>query len=260
MAELPLAERRVLVTRAAHQAGKLSEGLRAAGINPVEVSVLEIAPPASFESLDNALRNLSRFGWVIFTSANTVRALASRLPEIGIHAIASRDIKVAAVGASTAAAAREAGWTVSVVPESYVAEDLIAAMGGRISGGRVLLARASVARDVIPEALRAAGATVDVVDAYRNILPEEAPERLRNALAGGLDAATFTSSSSVTHLAQAAKAAGVVFPLAGVAAVSIGPITSQTLRGSGWEPAIEADPHDVPGLVAATVRLLKLKS
>ena len=260
MGESALAGRRVLVTRAAHQAGKLSEGLRAEGITPVEVSVLEIAPPASFESLDNALRNLSRFGWVIFTSANTVRALALRLPEIGIHAIASRDIKVAAVGEATAAAARNAGWTVSVVPESYVAESLIAALGDRISGARVLLARASVARDVIPDALRAAGATVDVVESYRNVLPEAAPEQLRSALAAGLDAATFTSTSSVTHLAKAAKAAGMSFPLDGVAAVSIGPITSRTLRESGWEPAIEADTHDVPGLVEATVRLLELNS
>jgi uroporphyrinogen-III synthase len=219
--------------------------------------VLEIGPPVSFEPLDNALRNLSRFAWVVFTSANTVRALASRLPEVGLHAIASQNLKVAAVGAATASAAREAGWDVSIVPESYVAESLISALGNQISGSRVLLARAAVARDVIPDTLRAAGATVDVVDAYRNILPEEAPEQLRRALAEGLDAATFTSSSSVTHLAEAAKAAGVSFPFAGMPAVSIGPITSGTLRSMGWEPATEADPHDIPGLVEATTRLLQ---
>jgi uroporphyrinogen-III synthase/uroporphyrinogen III methyltransferase/synthase len=260
MPELPLESRRVLVTRAVHQAGKLSEGLRAVGAIPVEVPVLEIAPPSSFESLDNALRNLSRFAWVIFTSANTVRAMASRLPGVGLHAIASRNLKVAAVGAATASAAREAGWDVSVVPESYVAESLVVALENEIKGKRVLLARAAVARDVIPDALRAAGATVEVVDAYRNVIPEGTPERLRGALAAGLDAATFTSSSSVEHLADAARAAGMAFPFAGVAAVSIGPITSQTLRGMGWEPAEEAEPHDVPGLVAATVRVLKLKA
>ncbi len=256
MSDLPLAGRRVLVTRAARQAGKLSEGLSALGAIPVEVPLLEIAFPDSFEPLDNALRNLSRFDWLIFTSANTVRALASRLPEVGLHIVASHNVKVAAVGPATASAAREAGWPVSIVPEAYVAESLISALGDRISGARVLLARASLARDVIPGALRAAGAIVDVVDAYRNVLPEAAPEQLRYALAGGLDAATFTSSSSVTHLAQAANSAGVAFPFAGIPAVSIGPITTQTLRELGWEPAIEADPHDISGLIAATVQVL----
>jgi uroporphyrinogen-III synthase len=110
---------------------------------------------------------------------------------------------------------------------------------------------------MIPDALRAAGAEVDVVDAYRNVLPERAPEQLRLALAEGIDAATFTSSSSVTHLAEAACQAGIAWPLAGVLAVSIGPITSQTLRDLGWEPVAEANPHDIPGLIAAVVRLLR---
>jgi uroporphyrinogen-III synthase len=110
---------------------------------------------------------------------------------------------------------------------------------------------------VIPDALREAGATVDVVDAYRNVLPAAAPEQLRLALAQGIDAATFTSSSSVTHLAEAARAAGIVWPFAGVPAVSIGPITSQTLRDLGWEPSVEANPSDIPGLIGAVVRVFQ---
>jgi uroporphyrinogen-III synthase len=97
---------------------------------------------------------------------------------------------------------------------------------------------------------------VDVVEAYRNVTPEKAPEQLRQALAGKVDAATFTSSSSVTHLAEAARKAGIDFPLVGVPSVSIGPITSQTLRESGWPPAVEANPSDIPGLVAAVVKTL----
>jgi uroporphyrinogen-III synthase len=113
-----------------------------------------------------------------------------------------------------------------------------------------------LARDVIPDALRKAGATFDIVDAYRNVLPEDAPRQLRAALAKGLDAATFTSSSSVMHLEEAARAAGLAFPLKNVPAISIGPITTQTLRELGWPPAAEADPHDISGLVAAVVRRL----
>ena len=128
---------------------------------------------------------------------------------------------------------------------------------GQVAGRRVLLARATVARDTIPDALRAAGATVDVVDAYRNVLPENTPELLQQALEKGIDAATFTSSSSVTHLREAALAAGIAWPFAGVAAASIGPITSQTLREHGWEPAAEAEPFDIPGLLIAVERILR---
>ncbi len=252
MPELPLAGRRVLVTRAAHQAGKLSDGLRALGALPVEVPVLEIV---FLDSLDKVLQKIDHYDWVILTSANTVRALGERCAAIGIVA-RSETVKVAAVGAATAAAAREAGWEVSAVPENYVAEGLVATLGREVAGKRVLLARAEVARDVIPDALRSGGAIVDVVDAYRNVLPTGAPEQLRRALSDGLDAVTFTSSSSVAHLADVAHAAGANFPFEGVPAVSIGPITSGTLREFGWEPAAEAKPHDIPGLIAATTQVL----
>jgi uroporphyrinogen-III synthase len=119
-----------------------------------------------------------------------------------------------------------------------------------------LLARAAIARDVIPHALRTAGATVDVVDAYRNVMPASAPRLLRDAFKKGIDAAAFTSSSSVAHLADAARHAGIAFPFAGVVAISIGPITSKTLRDIGWEAAAEASPSDVPGLIQAARRVL----
>jgi uroporphyrinogen-III synthase/uroporphyrinogen III methyltransferase/synthase len=249
------------VTRAAHQAGKLSEGLRALGAEPVEVPVLEIRPPTSYDALDEALRLLDRYDWLILTSANAVRALVERawVLEIGLHHLAR--LKVAAVGEATAAAARKAVLQVAFVPEAYVAEQLVAGLlktlQSQPSRQRILLARAAVARDVIPDALREAGAEVDVVDAYRNLLPEAAPEQLRLALAEGIDAAAFTSSSSATHLAEAARHAGVAWPFEGVAAVSIGPITSQTLWELGWEPAGEASPFDVSGLIDAVVRVLR---
>jgi uroporphyrinogen-III synthase/uroporphyrinogen III methyltransferase/synthase len=297
---MPLAGRRILVTRAAHQAGKLSDALRALGAEPVEVPVFEIRPPANFAPLDRALLSLDSYDWLILTSANTVSLLAERSAALGLHLTASDRMKVAAVGEATAASARNAGLLVAVVPESYVGESLIeeilrsaqstpapapaeqekaatapsfvsgheftraekadrrlgaSAPEGSLLGLRFLIARAAIARDVIPDALRSAGAIVDVVDAYQNVMPETAPELLREALRKGIVAATFTSSSSVTHLAEAARAARIAFPFAGVAAISIGPITSATLRDHGWEPAAEANPHDVPGLVAAVANL-----
>ena len=257
MAALPLAGKRVLVTRAAHQASKLSEGLRDLGADPVEVPVIEIRPPEDFALLDRALHELNSYDWLIFTSANAVRALAERAAMLDLNLAAAVGFKVAAVGEATATAERDAGFAVALVPETYVAESLTKSLAGYTRGKRVLLARAAVARDVIPDSLRAAGATVAVVDAYRNVMPKSAPALLREALQKGIAAAAFTSSSSVTHLGEAARPAGIAFPFAGVAAISIGPITSQTLRELGWEPAAEARPSDVSGLVAAVLRALQ---
>ena len=248
----PLANKRILVTRAAHQAGKLTEGLRAAGAEPVEVPVLAIQPPDSYDPLDAALRTLSTYDWLIFTSANAVHAVVERAAACGI-VFGGNQPGVAAVGKATADAARHAGFSVSVTPKEYVAESLIESLADAASGKRILLARAAIARDLIPDNLRAMGAIVDVVDAYRNAIPAEATQQLRAALASRIDAATFTSSSSATHLAEVAHAAKIAFPFAGVKAISIGPITSATLRELGWPPAAEANPHDIPGLVAAVI-------
>lgn len=262
---LPLAGVRVLVLRALHQAGVLSERLREMGAEPVAVPVLEMLPPDSYEPLDDALRGLGAFDWVIFTSGNAVEVLAARARVLGLGAdgldLGFSGLRVAAVGRATALAAAKAGFRVDVVPEGagtqkvYNSEGVVEALRGVVAGKRVLLARAAVARDVIPEGLAAAGARMTVVDAYRTGIPEGAAERLREALAGGVDAAVFTSSSSVRHLAALAREAGVGFPLESsvglVKAVSIGPVTSGTLRELGWEPAAEADEANIGELVEA---------
>ena len=257
---LPLAGRRVLVTRATHQAGKLSNALRDLGLEPVEVPVLEIREPENSEALDRALRQLNTYDWLILTSANTVAALKKRARILGISLGGSAEPvvpQVAAIGEATAIAAREAGLTVALVPKTYVAESLLDGLAGQTEGKRILLARSAIARNVIPDTLRAAGAEVDLWEAYRNFIPDSAPAELRQALTEGIDAATFTSSSSVTHLAEVAKRAGIPFPLANVPAVSVGPVTSGTLRELDWEPAAEASPSDIPGLASAVAKLLR---
>ena len=261
---LPLAGRRVLVTRAVQQAGKLSDGLKALGAEPVEVPVLEIRPPESFAVLDEALgklaggRDSQRFDWLILTSANTVAAVMERCRVLQLDVSEMKHLRVAAVGSATAEAARKADFRVTVVPDSYNSEGVVAALGNSILGKRVLLARAKVARDVIPDALTAAGALMTVADAYQTVLPEGSEERLKEALRVGVDAATFTSSSSVRNLAEVAREAGVGFPLAGpsgqVKAISIGPVTSATLKEFGWEASGEAEASDLPGLIAAVVQ------
>ena len=158
MSALPLAGLRVLVTRAAHQAGKLSEGLRALGAESVEVPVLEIQPPIDLAPLDRALRSLDAYDWLILTSTNTLHAISGRSTRFAVNPGRAEGLKVAAVGHATAEMARHYGFTVDVVPEAYIAESLIAVLGDLVKGKRVLLARAAIARDVIPDALRAAGA------------------------------------------------------------------------------------------------------
>jgi uroporphyrinogen-III synthase len=250
---LPLAGRKILVTRARHQAGRLAEALREVGAEVVEIPAIAIVPPDSYEDLDRALSHLAQYQWLIVTSANAVAALrALAAPGAFSH------LKIAAVGSATAAALRDFGVEVAVTPAEYVAESLVEALGSRVDGQRVLLARAAVARDVIPDALRTRGATVDVVDAYRTVIPEESVTAIRTLFgAGGRvpDAATFTSSSTVTNFAALLRAAGVAAP-AGMKTVSIGPVTSGTLRELGWKPAAEADPHDLAGLVAAVTNTL----
>jgi len=254
--ELPLAGRRILVTRARHQAGQLSEKLRALGAEAVEIPAIEIVPPESYADLDRALGNLSQYEWLIVTSANGAGALAGRLELLGAGVEDFRHLKVTAVGSATARALEGLGLTVAVTPAEYVAESLVGALGDQVRGKRVLLARAAVARDVIPDALRARGATVAVVDAYRTVIPEESVTAMRTIFGTGgriPDAATFTSSSTVTNFLNLAREAGVVVPRA-MRAVSIGPVTSRTLRENGWEPAVEAAPHELSGLVEAVVR------
>lgn len=254
--EGPLAGRRILVTRARHQAGQLSDKLRALGAAVIEIPAIEIVPPESYQELDQALHNLSQYQWLIVTSANGAEALGARMRGLAAQPGAFAHMKIAAVGAATARALGELGLAVAITPREYVAESLLEALGDRVQGKRVLLARAAVARDVIPQALRARGAAVDVVDAYRTVIPEESVTAVRTLFTNPSripEAATLTSSSTVTNLLALLRAAGVERP-EGMRAVSIGPVTSRTLRENGWEPVAEADPHDLDGLVAAVVR------
>ena len=252
---LPLTGRRILVTRARHQAGELATQLAALGAEVIEIPAIEIVPPDSWEPLDAALCNLSQYQWLIVTSANAVRSIRERLSSLNLGVASFSYVKIAAIGSATAVALKELGLSVSLTPEEYVAESLITAIGEQICNARVLIARSVIARDIIPEALAKAGARVYVVDAYRTVIPESSIIRIKELFVPGQappDAATFTSSSTVTNFFRLLEAAGLERPK-DMLAISIGPVTSQTLRDHGWEPAAEADPHDIPSLVKAVV-------
>ena len=262
MTALVLAGRRILVTRARHQAGQLSAQLAELGAEVIEIPAIEILPSESWDSLDEALRKARQYHWLIVTSANTVRSITERLTALDLPTSHLEPLKIAAVGSATARALADAGLSVSVTPMEYVAESLISAIGEQVRGTRVLIARAAVARDVIPKELAKSGAQVHVVEAYRNVIPEASIRRIAEVLAPSQmppDAATFTSSSTVTNFFQLLKVAGLE-RREGMLAISIGPITSQTLRDYGWEPAAEADHHNIPGLITAMLRTLNADS
>ena len=150
------------------------------------------------------------------------------------------------------------GLKVSAMPDEYVAEAVVAMLKEKVVGRRVLLARAAVARDVIPEQLRQCGADIHVVEAYRTVIPSDSIEQVRELLGEGKplpDAVTFTSSSTVNNFFALLAAAKIAMP-PGLRAISIGPVTTRTLSQHKWEPAGEASPHDIPGVVEACVELL----
>lgn len=264
-----LTGRRILVTRAEHQAGRLSRELAAHGATPVEIPAIRILPPVDFAPLDDALHQLSAYGWMIVTSANTVNALLARIEELGMAAPGSQSWqskfgpmpKIAAIGPATAKAVHRMGWNVDLMPEKYVAESLLETLDDKLQGERVLLARSARARDVIPDALRKQGIAVDVIDAYRTEIPRESVARAREIFPETsapipLDAATFTSSSTVENFLDLLREAGRPAPPKNLRAISIGPVTSASLRDAGWEPAAEAAEHNINGLVQAVLETL----
>lgn len=256
MRSQPLNEKRILVTRAVGQASKLSDALREFGAEPVELPLIEIQPPASYRPLDGALKQLEYFDCLILTSTNAVRALLERATHLGLPQSALTCIPVAAVGSATAELARKHKMNVQFVPAHYVGEAMVEVLRSSAQGKRFLLARSTLARDVIPDQLRSLGAVVEVVDAYQNIPPSGAAEQMRLALNSALSAATFTSSSTVHNFALVARLAGIQVPPPGLPAISIGPVTTATLREYDWLPVEEANPSDIPGLVQAVVRAL----
>ena len=254
----PLFGRRVLVTRARAQAGELSAELEGLGAEVREFPTIEVKPPEDFTPLDGAILSLDYFDWLVFTSVNGVGAFVDRLRhhDLDLRAVPRR-AKVAAIGPATAGALQAVGLRVDVVPAEYRAESLIEAIGdGSLAGKRVLIPRAKVAREVLPERLREAGAEVVVPPAYETVPSSEGKEAIaRDLAADEIDCVTFTASSTVENFAGAFGAKESARLLAGARVVCIGPITADTARGFGLRVDAEAREYTIPGLVEAVVDL-----
>jgi uroporphyrinogen III methyltransferase/synthase len=232
----------VAVTRAREQASVLAGRLRSLGASVIEAPAIRIVPRPF------TVPELTTYDLLCLTSPNGVRLMFQALADSGRDARSLAGVRVAAIGPGTARSLREHGVIADIVPERFVAEGLVEALADTPLG-HVLLARAAQARDVLPTALAQRGADVDVLELYdteAEALSEEQLQAVRQA-----DYVTFTSSSTVRFLLQAL---GDADPLSGPRLVSIGPVTSQTLRDHGLAVDVEAERHDIDGLIEALVR------
>ena len=251
----PLAGTRILVGRARHQAGSLSASLRSLGASVIEIPFIEIRKPQSYRPLDDALKNIRNYDWLILTSANGVEAMWERLRKLRITRRNLKHLQIAAIGPATKKAIVKHGLKVKMVPEEYVAESVVKGLRDKVNGKRVALIRAKVARDVIPEELRAAGAEVDVVEAYETVAPEKSRARLRALMKSAArrpHVVTFTSSSTAKNFAELLGKVKTD-SLSRVQFASIGPVTSATLRDLQMPVAIEAREFTMGGLIRAIV-------
>ncbi len=273
----PLTGIRVLVGRARRQAGALSAELRKRGAQVLEIPFIEIRKPRSFRPLDDALKNLETYDWLILTSVNGVEAMWARIEKLNVRNDSGRVpevtrakttgrkkadstaeyIHIAAIGPATRKAIEQRGVRVDVVPKEYVAESVVRSLKAKVGGKRVLLVRAKVARDVIPRELRKAGAHVDVVEAYETVVPRNSRRRLQAALKSPKQrphVVTFTSSSTVRNFVELLGKNSKL--LGGIQMASIGPVTSGTLREFGFAVDIAAREFTIPGLVTAIVDVI----
>ena len=261
----PLTDKRILITRARDQASELAAQLKALGAIPILIPTIEIVPPENYAALDTALADLDSRGgktydWLLFTSANAVEVFHERRSlriSAALDTVAAnpQHTRIAVIGPATARAVESIGLRVDLVPPKYIAESYADALAPYAPGANMLLIRAAQARDVLPEALGAAGANLTIVDAYRNQIPASSILALRALFrtpATHPDAITFTSASTVRNLFDLLDAANLALP-SGVALASIGPVTSQALRDLGRTPGMEAGNPTIPDLIAALV-------
>jgi uroporphyrinogen-III synthase len=247
----PLEGLRVLVTRPRSQNRQISERLKALGAEPVAVPTIGIVPPRAGGPLDQALRTLEDYDWVIVTSANGARACLGRARALKVDLAGAR-VRWAAIGPATAGELREAGIAVAMTPSRFITDAIASEWPGG-AGQRVLLPRTDAAPPGLAEALRARGATVDEITAYRTVLaPVRSRAKVRRLVtAHEVDAVVFTSASTVHGLVRLLgddRAA-----LAGIEIACIGPVTAAAVTEEGFSPSVVAQRHTVEDLLDALV-------
>ena len=252
---LILADKRILITRAQGQTEEFSGLLESYGATIIPFPTIEIVPPGDWGPLDKAIERLKTYDWVIFTSVNGVKFFTQRLKEKGVNITVLGGKKICAIGPRTQGELEEMGLTVTFMPTEYRAEGVAEGLKTRgIKGQKILLPRAREARKILPNALREAGGVVDEVEAYRAVRPAKSKDSLEAILNKGIDVVAFTSSSTVRNFMELLSDKTA---MNGVKVAVIGPITAETARTYGLEPAIAPAEYTIPALVEAIVEYFK---
>ena len=249
----PLFGKRVIVTRATRQASALADKISYLGGEPWEFPTIEIAPPLSFEQMDEAINRVEMYQWIIFTSVNGVQSFFDRLKFLRKDVRDLKGIKLCAIGPRTQAELEQFGLIVDCIPKEYRAEAIVEDLNDKIaSGERVLIPRAETARKLLPQSLSEKGVIVDEVSAYRTNQGKGNVQRVIELLQSKrAHAVTFTSSSTVTNFVNMLNADNLSEFLQDVVIASIGPITSQTAHECGIQVDVEAKKYTIDGLLAA---------
>lgn len=251
----PLLGRRIVVTRARAQASDLIHQLSELGAECIQCPTIQVMPPKDWSPVDSAIASLDQYEWIVFTSVNGVDFFFNRLFERGLDVRQLGHIQIAAIGPATAERLHIWGLRSDIIPESYRAESVVAAFAGRsVTGSKVLLPRAKVARSVLPVELNRMGAIVEEVTVYETRQAgTDAAELVERLADDNVDMVTFTSSSTVKNFHRLLPADRAGRLMQGVLVASIGPVTSQTIRELGMAVDIEAETYTIPGLVEAVV-------
>ena len=247
--------KRILVTRARSQALSLAQRIESLGGEVVEFPTIEVKPPTSYEPLDEAIKQIANYDWLIFTSVNGVEQFLHRFEKLGKNIAGLAGIEVGAIGPETARRLTTAQIQPRLVPKVYQAEGILEALiPENVLGKRVLIPRAAKARDILPETLSQWGARVDVVEAYQTVLPEADVSALCRLLRdGAIDVITFTSSSTVTNFAAMLRDQDLPRLLSRTVIACIGPITQKTVEDLGMRAEVVSEEFTIPGLVKAVV-------
>lgn len=239
---MELTGRTIVITRAASQSAELRSRLEDLGARVIECPTIQIVPPKTWKPVDDAIRRLNAYQWLLFTSANAVEQFMDRLGNLRCS------VSIAVVGSATAAKLGEWGLKPAIVPKEFRAEGLLESFPGNLVGVRILFPRAEVARELLPEELRRRGATVDVVTVYRTI----------RAYSGGVveilkservDCLVFTSPSAIPE--------DLISLPTGTALAVIGPVTREAAQLLGLTPGIVPEESTIPALVEAIRRFFR---
>lgn len=255
----PLFGKRIVITRARSQASSFREKLTALGAQAIELPTIEIRPPRSFQELDAAILRIKDFEWVVFTSVNAVDIFFDRLRTR--HRLDARHLahnRIAAVGEATRESLNRHGLTADVMPRVFTSEALAEALvGQKIHGKRLLLVRPRIAPPEFAARLRRAGAVVTQATGYETLCPATEIRRIHREVAGrGADAIVFTSSSTVTHLAEALGPAEFRKFTSKLKVFSIGPQTSRTLKKLAVSVHRQSSAATIPSLIGALEKSL----